>query len=121
MHYWAQAFDEVSYLQHPHRHMFKVKVEMEVYHNDREVEFIMVKHLLDREIATHLDENGVWQMEGHSCEDVAEMLSQLLTTNYPNRWIQVSVAEDGENGCIMDNTIQRIAQLKERLENYERI
>lgn len=35
---------EVSYLQYPHRHMFKFVVKISVTDNNRELEFIKVKH-----------------------------------------------------------------------------
>lgn len=105
IHCWKQAwvFPEVQYLEHPHRHMFTVKVVLEVYHNDREVEFIMVKHLLNKAIASQVDEKGVWQLGGHSCEYIAEWFLAIIENEYPGRFVEVSVLEDSENGCIINN------------------
>ena len=42
-HCWKEAPIEVSFLRNFHRHMFKVKVWIEVRSNDREIEFFMFK------------------------------------------------------------------------------
>ena len=34
---------DVSFLGYPHRHMFHFKVHLEVFHDDRDVEFILFK------------------------------------------------------------------------------
>ena len=34
---------DVSFLGYPHRHIFHFKVEIEVFHNDRDIEFIQFK------------------------------------------------------------------------------
>ena len=101
IHCWPEAPDEVSFLRNPHRHIFGVVVEIETEHNDRDLEFIMVKHQLDNRLNAELDSNGVWQMGRKSCEDVAEMLLQFLHNKYPGRLISVSVYEDDENGCTL--------------------
>ena len=43
IHQWKDA---TNYLRHPHRHMFHFRVELSVTHDDREVEFIKLKHEL---------------------------------------------------------------------------
>lgn len=106
IHCWPEAPDEVSYLRNPHRHIFEVVAEIEVEHNDRDLEFIMVKHQIDKRLSCELDDHGVWQMGRTSCEDVAEMLLGFLEGKYPNRTIFVSVYEDGENGCTLGNVSQ---------------
>ena len=46
-HCWPECpIDEVEYLRHEHRHTFKVKVQLEVIHNDRDVEFIVFKNFI---------------------------------------------------------------------------
>ena len=47
IHQYKDAPKEVSYLRYPHRHLAHIKVEIEVFHNEREVEFIMLKHRVD--------------------------------------------------------------------------
>ena len=100
VHCWPQAPQEVAYLANPHRHIFHIEAEIEVFHNDRELEFIMIKHKIDRCIGWHLDNNGVWQMGAMSCEQVAEEVLGMLQEEYgTDRRMCVSVFEDNENGC----------------------
>lgn len=106
IHCWPEAPEEVKYLRDPHRHVFEVIVKMQVFHNDREVEFIMLKHAINKWLDAHKDANGVWQMGRMSCEQVAEQVIEMLEDRYSRcRQITVSVYEDGENGCIVGNGI----------------
>lgn len=100
IHNWPEAPAEVEFLRQLHRHMFMVHAEIAVDHNDRDIEFIMVKHRLDAYIKEHLDKNGVWQMGRMSCEQVAIELAHVLIEEYgDHRTIDVGVYEDGENGA----------------------
>lgn len=102
IHRFAEAPEEVAYLRVPHRHIFNVEVEMDVFHDDREVEFIMLKHKVDAYIRAYLDVNGVWQMDTLSCEQVAQMLMNYLEQQFDQsaqRDIVISVLEDNENGA----------------------
>ena len=47
IHFYPNAPEEVSFLRHPHRHMFHFRVEMEVFHDNRDVEFIMWKREME--------------------------------------------------------------------------
>ena len=38
---------DVSFLGYPHRHMFHFRVEIEVFHDDRDIEFIQFKRWLE--------------------------------------------------------------------------
>ena len=38
---------DVSFLGYPHRHTFYFKVQIEVFHNDRDIEFIQFKRWLE--------------------------------------------------------------------------
>jgi hypothetical protein len=86
--------ESVSFLGHPHRHMFHFRVEMEVFHDDRDVEFIMLKRELEG-----LYNTGTLQLNNMSCEMIARELLFYLTHNYPDRNIAIEVSEDNENGC----------------------
>ena len=90
MHQYKNAPDEVAFLKHLHRHIFHVKVSLEVFHNDREVEFIMFKN----EIAA-ISKN----LNHESCEMMAENILKYVEKNYPGRSCSVSVSEDNENGA----------------------
>lgn len=88
--------ESVAFLAHPHRHIFHFYVTASVVHNDRDIEFIMLK----RELA-NLYDTGVMQCDYKSCEMLAEELIDYLVKHYPNRTIKVEVFEDDENGAIV--------------------
>lgn len=118
IHRWANAPDEVGFLRHAHRHMFGVQVEMEVGHDDREVEFIMLKRKVNAIIGVCKDgcrnEDGVWLMGGTSCEMLADFLHRELVNAFGERYMKITVDEDGENGatkeyeCISEDTRSKI-------------
>lgn len=85
---------DVSFLGHPHRHMFHFRVELEVFHDDRDVEFILFKRELEA-----LYSQGTLQLDYKSCEMMARDLAKYIQDTYPNRALAIEVSEDGENGC----------------------
>ena len=85
---------DVSFLGHPHRHMFHFRVELEVMHDDRDVEFILFKRELEA-----LYDQGTMQLDYKSCEMMARELAGYIRKTYPDRDIAIEVSEDGENGC----------------------
>ena len=85
---------DVSFLGHPHRHMFHFRVELEVKHDDRDVEFILFKRELES-----LYSSGTLELNHRSCEMIARSLVDYVSLTYPNRSINVEVSEDLENGC----------------------
>jgi len=86
---------EVEFLGYPHRHMFHFRVEIEVFHDDRDIEFILFK----RELESLYGNEGVMTLNFQSCEMIARELAKYIQTKYPNRALSISVAEDNENGC----------------------
>lgn len=88
--------ESVSFLGSPHRHIFHFRVTLDVFHNDRDVEFIMFKRELEA-----LYGNGTLQMDYQSCEMLAEGLIEYISSRYPERNISVEVSEDGENGATL--------------------
>ncbi len=90
-------WDDVSFLGYKHRHIFHFKVWIEVFHDDRDIEFIQFKRWLER-----LYNDDVIQLNNKSCEMIADDLAYTIRDQYPGRWIKVSVAEDNENGCEME-------------------
>ena len=86
---------EVEFLGYPHRHMFHFKVEIEVFHDDRDIEFILFK----RELESLYNQKDVMSLDYKSCEMIARDLAKYIQTKYPNRALSISVAEDNENGC----------------------
>ena len=85
---------DVSFLGYPHRHIFHFRVAIEVFHDDRDIEFIQFKRWL-----TKLYNEATLQLDFRSCEMIAEDLYQVITTRYPGRAIEIEISEDNENGC----------------------
>ena len=92
-------WDDVSFLGFPHRHIFHFKVWLEVFHNDRDVEFIQFKRWMERLYAEVDSSTPVLYLDYKSCEMIADELAEHIQAMYPNRWLKISVAEDNENGC----------------------
>ena len=92
-HCWPDAPEEVDFLRHRHRHLFHVKAVLEVQHNDRDVEFILLKRRLRASVATF--QAMASDVETWSCERWAE---ELLKEHGLS---MVDVSEDGENGAIV--------------------
>jgi len=86
---------EVEFLGYPHRHMFHFRVEIDVFHNDRDIEFILLKRELEG-----LYNDGTLELDHKSCEMMADDLSEYIYDTYPGRNFQITVSEDGENGAI---------------------
>ncbi|MCK9532216.1 MAG: hypothetical protein M0R77_16900 [Gammaproteobacteria bacterium] len=89
-------WDDVSFLGVPHRHIFHFRVEIDVVHNDRDIEFIQFKRWLER-----LYSMETLQLDYKSCEMIAEDLAGEISQKYPNRAFNITVSEDGENGATL--------------------
>lgn len=89
-------WDDVSFLGVPHRHIFHFKVWIEVFHDDREIEFIQFKRWIER-----IYNEGTLELNHRSCEMIARELYETINARYPNREIRIEVSEDGENGCYL--------------------
>ena len=94
---------DVSFLGYPHRHIFHFKVWIEVFHDDRDIEFIQFKRWLE-----NLYKEDVVQLDFKSCEMIADELAYTIRDQYPGRWIKISVAEDNENGCEMEYPLNEL-------------
>ena len=89
------GWDDVSFLGVPHRHIFHFRVCIEVFHNDRDIEFIQFKRWLERLYS----QEGVLALDYKSCEMISDELYIQIADRYPGRSVTISVAEDNENGC----------------------
>jgi len=96
---------DVSFLANPHRHMFHFRVAIDVFHNDRDIEFIQFKRWL-----ISLYQDGVLALDWKSCEMIADDLYVQIAARYPNRAVTIEVSEDGENGCSIAYNLTRPAQ-----------
>jgi hypothetical protein len=89
-------------------------VRIEVFHDDRDIEFIQFKRWLERlysgqSNSTGTDSEGstgasstdseVLLLDYKSCEMIADELYAKISAKYPGRFVEIDVAEDGENGC----------------------
>ena len=100
IHAYYGAPQGVGFLREPHRHMFGVKVEMEVFEDDRDVEFILLKRDVNSFYRLKADPVvGVVNCLGKSCEMMAIDLYNYLIDKYPGRSIVITIDEDGENGA----------------------
>jgi hypothetical protein len=93
IHKYPDAPEGVEFLKYPHRHMFHFRVEMEVFHDDRDVEFILLKRELEA-----LYSEGTLQLDFKSCEMMADDLYEYLEDKYEGRDVVIEVSEDLENG-----------------------
>ena len=98
---------DVSFLGYPHRHIFHFKVAIQVFHNDRDIEFIQFKRWLENSFR-----DGVMQLDHKSCEMISDELYHFIACRYPDRDIEITVSEDGENGAtIYYNTTKPLQSL----------
>jgi hypothetical protein len=88
---------DVNFLGNPHRHIFHFKIAIEVYHNDRDIEFIQFKRWLE-----NLYSASILQLDFKSCEMIAEDLYLQIANKYPNRCVKIDVSEDNENGACLE-------------------
>jgi hypothetical protein len=97
LHFYADAPEEVYYLAFPHRHLFTFKCYKQVHHDNRDVEFIMLKNQIRRFLETkyHDPRSRICDFGFRSCEMLAkELIVQFKLTS-------CEVSEDGENGCVV--------------------
>jgi hypothetical protein len=93
---------DVSFLATPHRHIFHFRVWIDVFHNDRDIEFIQFKRWLQ-----NLYANGTLELNYKSCEMIADDVYMQIAARYPDRAVWIEVAEDGENGALIKYELSR--------------
>jgi len=94
-HKYPNAPKEVSFLKNEHRHIFTLKIWIEIFHNDRDIEFILFKRFVNSLIKGN-------KFDYKSCEMISDDLQKLISNKYPNRKIKIEVGEDGENGSFKE-------------------
>ncbi len=112
VHHYPSAPEAVGFLRSNHRHMFHLEFRIQVFTNERELEFVQVKHKLAPACAHYF----ATQVNGHStsCEKIAEGVRKLAINLFPRgkiqvvakgeklpsyrRLVHVKVMEDGESG-----------------------
>ena len=93
---------DVSFLGTPHRHIFHFNVAIEVFHNDRDIEFIQFKRWLE-----NLYKGGTLELNYKSCEMISDDLYEQIASRYPDRDVEITVSEDGENGATIYYNLTR--------------
>ena len=82
-------------------------MSIEVFHNDRDIEFIQFKRWLENQYS-----QGILALDYKSCEMISDDLYEVIATRYPDRNIAIQVSEDNENGAtIVYNTNKPYQQL----------
>jgi hypothetical protein len=87
---------DVSFLGVPHRHIFHFRVWIDVFHNDRDIEFIQFKRWLE-----NMYKDGTLKLDYKSCEMIADDIYIKIAQRYPDRAVWIEVSEDNENGCLI--------------------
>lgn len=97
-HNWPNCpYEEVAYLRDPHRHVFHIKAYKEVFHDDRDVEFIMLKHQITTYIRSRYFSvpQELCVFGAMSCEMIGRELIERFGLS------RVEVSEDNENGAVV--------------------
>ena len=92
----------VAFLASPHRHIFHFQVWIDVWHSNRDLEFIQFKRWLES-----LYSKDVLELDFKSCEMIAYDLYLQIADRYPGRAVTIEVSEDGENGCHINYNVTR--------------
>ena len=79
---------DVSFLGTPHRHIFHFKVYIQVFHDDRDIEFIQFKRWLEL-----CYNDGTLELNHKSCEMISRDLHETISARYPGREIWIDVSE----------------------------
>ena len=101
-HCYPGAPDEVSYLRERHRHKFFFKVSVEVFHDDRDIEFHMLLNQIEQWYS-----DGSLELDYKSCEMMADELFVKLQRHFideglvhKDRQCVIEVSEDRECGAV---------------------
>lgn len=96
LHYWPEAAGEVEYLKLPHRHVFHFECYKLVTNENRETEFISMKHLIQSYMLSYWsDDLQMCDFGKRSCEMLAIELVKKFDL------CKCVVSEDGENGSVL--------------------
>lgn len=110
LHHWPDAPKPEEYLRSPHRHLFVVEADIEVFHDDREIEINASARWLDTVIATFAvpppaapqptTKAGPLDFASQSCEQLATRITEaILHRHGRHRSVNCMVLEDGVLGA----------------------
>jgi hypothetical protein len=106
-HSWPEASSfagpNVRFLEHEHRHTFHIKCSLEVFHEDRDVEFFVLQGMLNDEInylyPPTAEQPLLRELGRRSCETIASELILGLRRHFHHSTIAMEVWEDNEVGA----------------------
>ena len=100
VHNWGNCdIDTVNFLKYIHHHNFNFIIEVQVFHNDRELEFIKVQSEVMNFLCNRYPnyKNLVaLDFSGQSCEMLATEILDFILSKYGTRTCKISVGEDGK-------------------------
>lgn len=96
----ADPASPTYFLGYPHRHVFKITSKIQVFHEDREIEFFALKQRVQEELAKFKNTRNHTDF---SCETLADYLLEFIEEVFGSRMIEIEVSEDGENSAIVGN------------------
>jgi hypothetical protein len=85
---------DVKYLGNEHRHLFWFKVGIQVFHDNRDIEFHQFLNWLES-----LYDQEILNLDYKSCEMISDDLARKICEKYPGRNITIDISEDGEVGA----------------------
>lgn len=88
--------EDVKFLANDHRHIFHFKIFIEIFHDNRDKEWIKEKRYCESLFNNELNLNY------KSCEMIGRNLYEKIKDRYPHRNIVIEISEDGENGCRLE-------------------
>ena len=102
----TKGLEDVDYLRYSHRHLFHFKVAVEVFHDDRDIEFHQMLNYLEAAVTTD-------KLNGKSCEMIANDVAEILTNRYYNsggkdRKMIIEISEDGECGVTAEYSMDDV-------------
>lgn len=93
-HYYPNAPKFCAYLGFKHRHIFVIRCQFEVTHNEREIEINEMQHKIEETL--HKWYGKPCDFDGLSCESIANNLMQEFDFMY-----SCQVLEDGYGGATL--------------------
>jgi len=103
LHKWSECnIQKVNWLKNLHRHKVYVTVQIEVRHNDREIEFFLFKENIDSIIDNLYGNQKLKNVGDKSMEMICDDIFTEVSKLYPGRNINVKAFEDNEVGAVCE-------------------
>jgi hypothetical protein len=92
---------DVSFLGYPHRHIFHFYVEIDVQHDNRDIELIQFKRWLES-----IYNNSTLFLDNKSCEMIADDLALIIHDKFPTKSFMIKISEDLEHGICKEYQVE---------------